>query len=98
MRNGPQSNRFRSTLAGANTNTIIERKYEDFSVPNFSFFTGATSFDDRIDGWFDKFFVDGDLQLHLAQQVDRELMAAIDLCLPFLAAEALAIDNGKAEY
>src|SRR5581483_6262792 len=42
--------------------------------------------------------VDGDLQLHLAQQVDGDLVAAINLRVPLLPAEALHVHHGQAEH
>src|SRR6202034_3823826 len=50
---------------------------------------------DRIDGWLDEVLVDGDLQLHLAQQVHRQFMTAVDLGLALLPAEPLHIDDGQ---
>ena len=45
----------------------------------------------------EKGIVDGDHQLHLPQQVDGELVAAVGLAMPALAAEALHVHDGQTE-
>ena len=50
-----------------------------------------------VDRRLEEVVVDGDHQLHLADQVHGELVAAVDLGVPPLAAEALDVHDGQAE-
>src|SRR5690606_7925178 len=53
---------------------------------------------DRINGRLDEVLIHGDLKLHLAQQIHRNFVAAIDLRMSFLPAEPLDVHNGQTEY
>ena len=54
--------------------------------------------DDGVDGGFDKVIIDGNLKLHLPQQIHREFPPSIDFGLALLPPKSLAIHDGEAEY
>src|ERR1043165_5455645 len=91
------SNRFRTALAGADADAVFQRQDENLAVADASFRTGATRFHDGVDGRLDKILIDGNLQLHLVQQIDREFVAAVHLGVPLLPAEAAAVDHRQTE-
>ena len=93
----PLLDRFAAAFAGADADAVVQRQDEDLAVADFAALAGAAAFDDGVDRGLDEFFVDGDLQLHLAEQVDGELVAAIDLGVPFLPAEALHVHHRQAK-
>src|SRR6185437_9520067 len=86
-------NRLFAPFAGADANAVVERQYENLAVADLAGGPAAAPFDDRLDRRFDEVLVDGDLQLHLAQQIDRELVAAVDLGMALLTAEALHVHD-----
>lgn len=92
---GGRSDRLAAPLARADPNAILHRQHEDFPVANFATWAGPTALEDGIDRWLDKRFVDGDLELDLAEQIDTELVSAIGPGLTFLAAKTLAIHDGQ---
>src|SRR5262249_7747895 len=73
------SDRVSAALAGADADAVLEREDKDFSIANFARLARAAPFDDRRNGRLDKIVVDGDLQLHFAEQIHRDLMPAIKL-------------------
>src|SRR5262245_60743132 len=93
----PGLNSFGATFAGADADAVLERQDEDLAVADLALVAGASGLDDRLDRRLDELVVDGDLQLHLAQQVDGVLVAAVDLGVALLAAEALDVADGQAD-
>ena len=91
------SNRLASPFAGANANAILHREDKDLPVADFPGGSGSSPLDDGVDRRLEELLVDGDHQLHLADQVDRELVAPIGLGVPSLAAEALDVHHRQAE-
>src|SRR5262249_23999652 len=59
---------------------------------------GTARLHDGVDCWLDEVFVDGNLQLHFAQQVDSQLMTAINLAVSLLPAKTLYVDNRQPKY
>ena len=57
----------------------------------------AAPFDDGVDRGLDELLVDGDLQLHLAEQIDGDFVPAVDLGVPLLAAETLHVHDREAK-
>ena len=87
-------NRFAAAFAGADADAIVERQDEDFAVADLARRAGAAALDDRVDRRLDEVLVHRDHELHLAQQIDRELAPLIEhLGLALLPAEALAIHD-----
>src|SRR4029453_11492171 len=73
-------------LARADSHPMLDRGYEDLAVADFSRTRGL---DGRVDGALDLVVRDHDLDLHLRQEIDHVLGAAIKLGMSLLAAEAL---------
>src|SRR5262249_10292887 len=84
-------------LAGADADAVLQGEDEDLAVADAALGAGAAGLDDGVDGGLDEVLVDGDLELDLAEQVDGQLVAAVDLGLALLPAEALDVDDGQAE-
>ena len=57
----------------------------------------ATAAENGVDRRFEKLLVDGDHQLHLAKQVHRELVPAVDFGLAALPAKALHVHDRETE-
>src|SRR5262249_37421905 len=91
------SNRFGSALAGADADAVLQRQNEDFAVADAALGSGAARLHDGVDCRLHEVLVDGNLQLHLAQQVQGQLVASVDLRVAFLPAEALHVHDGQAE-
>src|SRR5947199_2184282 len=91
-------NRLGPALAGADADAVLQRQDEDLAVADAALRPGAAGLHDGVDGRLDEVLVDGDLQLHLAQQVDGQLVAAVDLGVALLPAEALHVHDGHAEH
>src|SRR5438270_1902643 len=89
--------RLRSPFARANADAVFQRQDEDLAIADAALRTGAARLHDRLDGRLDEVLVDGDLQLHLTQQIDRQFVAAVDLGVTLLAPEALHVNDGQAE-
>ena len=91
MEIGPTSisDRFRPALAGPDPDAIVHRQDEDLAVADLAVGTAPTRLDDRVDGRLDEVLVDGDLELDLAEQVDRKLVASVDFRISLLSPEAL---------
>src|SRR5262245_37144411 len=92
------SDRFRSALAGADADHLVERQDEDLSVADLPLLAGPAALQDGVDGRLDELLVDGDLQLHLADQVHLVLMPSVDLGVSLLAADALDVADRQAEH
>src|ERR1019366_536536 len=73
-------------LAGADANDLLERRDEALAVTDLA---GARRRLNRLDDTVDDGVVDGRLDLHLGQEIDDVLGAAIELGVALLAAEAL---------
>ena len=89
--------RFPPPFAGPNANAVVHWQDEDFTVADLAFIAGAAPFDNRPDRRLDEIVVDGDLKLDLTEEIHFVLMAAIQLRLPFLPAETLAIEDRQAK-
>src|SRR5688572_12504669 len=70
------SDRFLSTLAGANPHRFVDRQDENLAVADA---TGLRALLDRVDHFFDERVRHDDLELHLRHEVDDVGRAAIDL-------------------
>src|SRR5689334_4661485 len=92
-----RSYRLGSSLAGADPDAVVHREDEDLAVADLAVGPTPPRFEDGVDGRFDEVLIDGDLELDLAEQVDRDLVPAIDLGIPLLAAESLNVHDGQAE-
>src|SRR5207244_1778923 len=86
------SDGFRPAFAGANAEAVLQRQDEDLAIADAPLGSSAARLHDGVDRRLDEILVHGDLQLHLPPQVDRQLVAAVDLRVPLLSAEALHID------
>src|SRR5438093_9728139 len=92
------SDGFRAAFAGADADAFFQGKDEDFAVADAALGSGAAGLHDGVDGRLDEVLVDCDLQLHLAEQLGGQFMAAVHLRLALLPAEALHVDDGQAEH
>ena len=90
-------NRLAAAFAGADADAIFQGEDEDLAVADLAAGAGAAAADDGVDRRFEKLLVDGDHQLHLAQQVHGEFVAAVDLGLSPLPPKALDVHHGQAE-
>src|SRR3954466_349253 len=75
-------------LAGADAYDLLDVGHEYLAVADAA---GLRRLADRLDGAFDGFVAEHNLDLHLGQEVDDVLGAAIELGVAFLAAEALGL-------
>lgn len=91
----PSLNRFVTSFAGTDSDAVIHWQDENLAVANFAVVAATSALQDRLNRGFDEFFIDGNLQLHFAQQVDAEFGAAIVARLALLATEALAIQDSQ---
>src|SRR6185369_14897464 len=80
------SERVLAGLAGPDADDLLERRDEDLSVADLA---GAGSGFDRFDDPVDDRVVDRGFDLHLGQEVDDVLGAAVELRVPFLPPEPL---------
>src|SRR5437667_2825306 len=92
------SDRFRTAFPRPNADTIFQRQDENLAVADASLRSGSTGFHDGVDGRLNEILIDGNLQLDLAQQVERQLVAAVYLGVPLLPAEALHVHDGQAKH
>src|SRR5215208_5909847 len=92
-----RSDGLRPALAGADADAVLQRQDEDLAVADAALGAGAAGLEDGADGRLDEVLVDGDLQLHLAEQVDGQLAVAVDLGVALLSAEALHVHDGESE-
>lgn len=89
---------FRAALAGSNSNAIVHRQNKDFAVADLAFLARFRGIDDCVHGRFDEVIVDGNLQLNLSQQINRDLVSAVSSDLAFLSTKSLAIQNREAKH
>ena len=82
---------------GSDTETKVDYIVVD-AEPPVAEFSGSPTAQDCVDGRLDKLIVDGNLQLHFAQQIHRDLVAPVHLGLTFLTSESLAIHHGQAKH
>ena len=90
---GAGSDRFLARLAGADADDLLDVGDEDLAVADLA---GARGLDDRLDRALDQRVADDHLDLHLGQEVDDVLGAAIELGVALLAPEALDLGHGEA--
>src|SRR6185295_415399 len=80
-------------LAGADPHNVLDRSHENLAVADLA---GPGGLDDGIDGAFDLVVRHHHLDLHLGQEIDHVLGAAVELGVALLAAEALHFRDGQA--
>src|SRR5690606_11417806 len=81
-----------------NAYAILQRQDKDLAVSDLALLPRAAPLDDGIDRRLDEVLIHGDLQLHLAQQVDRKLPTSVRLRLTSLPAKPLTIDHRQPEH
>src|SRR6185436_3390297 len=79
-------------FAGANADHLLDRGHEDLAVTDLA---GARGLHDRLDRALGERIGDHGLDLHLGQEIDDVLGAAIKLGMAFLASEALDLGDGE---
>src|SRR5207248_2018210 len=84
-------------FASADADAVFQRQYEAFAIADSALRSGAAGLHDGVDGGLNEILINGNLQLNFAEKVDREFVAAVDLGMALLAAEALHVDNGHAK-
>src|SRR5438552_5531979 len=87
------SERGRIGLAGADADYLLKIKHEDLAVADLA---GVRRFLDRLDRLLEHLRLDRRLDLHLGQEVDDVLRAAVELGVPFLPPEPLHFRHGDA--
>src|ERR1051325_8118198 len=80
-------------LAGPNTDHVLDRGDEDLPVPDPP---GARTADDRIDDFRHALIRDQHGDLHLGQEIDDVLRAAVELRVTLLPPESLHLLDGHA--
>src|SRR6266508_2820390 len=81
-----------AALAGPDADDLLDRHDEDLAVADPPRLRGAL---DRLDDPADDAVGDHHLHLHLGEEVDDVLGAAVELGVPLLAAEALHLPRGE---
>src|SRR5438874_2254173 len=71
------SNGLGAALAGADADAVLQRQDEDLAVADAALGAGAAGLHDGVDRRLDEVLVNRDLQLHLAQQLHGQLVAAV---------------------
>src|SRR5438552_17866256 len=92
------SNGLRTALAGADADAVFQRQNKDLAVADAALGSGSACVHNRVHGRLDEVFIARNLELNLAKQVYRQLVAAIDLGESFLPAKALNVPAGPAEH
>src|SRR5207244_1589548 len=87
------SERSRIGFAGADADNLLKIEHEDLAVADLA---GVRRFLDRLDCLLEHLRLDGRLDLHLGQEVDDVLRAAVELGVSFLPTEALHLRHGDA--
>src|SRR5262245_14125609 len=97
---GPPTSSTRGSSEGVGTRLsradavgLLEREDEHLAVADLA---RPRVLQDHVDHLIDAIVVHGDLELHLGNEVDRILGAAVDLGVPALPAEALGLDRRDA--
>src|ERR1700730_18470967 len=80
-----------AALASANSDGVVDARHEDLAVADAA---GVRRAADRLDRLLDHLVLDDQLDLHLGQEVDDVLGAAIELGVALLAPEALGLKDG----
>src|SRR5918999_988057 len=78
-------------LAGADADDFFQIEHEDLAVADLA---GVGRALDRLDRLLEQFRLDRGLDLHLGQEIDHVLLAAVELGVAFLPAEALHLGDG----
>ena len=90
-------NRGWPALAGPNSNTVIHGQDEDLAVSNLTLLARLAAFGNRFDRRFDKLFVDRNLQLDFAAQIQSEILTFENLGVPLLPSKTLTVHDCQAE-
>src|SRR5919106_861768 len=80
-------------LAGADADDFLQIEHEDLAVADLA---GVGRALDRLDRLLEQLRLDRGLDLHLGQEIDHVLRAAVELGVALLAAEALHLGDGDA--
>src|SRR5262245_12172453 len=80
-----------TALAGADANSLVDGRDEDLAVADATRMRGLL---DRLDGALDQGLLQHHLDLHLRQEIDDVLGAAVKLGMALLPAEALGLEHG----
>src|SRR5205807_6724344 len=80
-------------LAGADADDLLEVEHEDLSVADLP---GVGALLDRLDDAVEHVVLDGRLHLHLGEEIDDVLGAAVELGVSLLAAKALHLGHRDA--
>src|SRR5687768_15009420 len=80
-------------LAGADANDFFQIEHEDLAVADLA---GVRRFLDRLDHLLEQLGLDRGFDLHLGQEVDHVLGAAVELGVALLPAEPLDLGDGDA--
>jgi len=76
-------------------NAVFQGKDENLAVADAALRSGAAASMMALTVGSHEVLVDGDLQLDLAEQLHGEFVAAVDLGVAFLTAEALHVHDGS---
>src|SRR5258708_3312763 len=82
-----------AALASANSDGIVDARHEDLAVADAA---GVGRAADRLDRLLDHLILDDELDLHLGQEVDHVLGAAIELGMSLLPSEPLGFQDSDA--
>src|SRR5262245_50299093 len=93
----PKSDRLWPSFSRPDANTVLQRQDENLAVADPAFRTGSASLHDGVDGRLDEVFVDGDLELHLAEQLHSQFVTAVGFGMAFLPAETLHVHDRETE-
>src|SRR5580658_8459643 len=85
--------RIRAAFAGTNPDRFLDARDEDLAIADAA---GMGRLLDRLDGPLDHRIFHDDFDLHLREEVDDVLSAAIELGVAFLPTETLGLDHGDA--
>src|SRR5688572_23136651 len=85
--------RRRIGLAGADADHFFQIEHEDLAVADLA---GVSRALDRIDHLLEELALHGGFDLHLGQEVDHVLRAAVELGMAFLTPESLHLGHGDA--
>ncbi len=87
-------NRFLVPFAGANADNFLDRRDEDFTIPNLA---GAGGRDDFVYYHIDLIVVNNNFDFELLQELDGVLGTPVSLGLAFLTPKASDFGNGHAD-
>ena len=86
-----------TALSGADAHHIFKRQNEDLSIPDLAIGSCLPAPDDCLHGRLNELVIDGDFELHLANQIHLVLVAAVHFGVSLLATQALNITDREAE-